>query len=397
MSPVDDSAGLFCDRGTRKHKNVNANLINPTIIQIESECFDAWPNFSHRGVKRLRGLWNPQHLRGLLYDEDLFCHTWRSSIPQDVLYELKRYPDHHSELIELAQLDPARFIHMSRYNPSLTVAVATFWAFKPPWRMPARLKRDARRFELLQMKLRSVLSALGLRGRKEWLRILAKIPASHCGIFHIKSTLQLCEDNRQRRHLRHLSNITPEVRWLMEHPSLPLDMPLLELAAKEPEREGFRLTDLVSSIITSRGISGMELAWPYMGAIRNWESLLRAEWRNAIHCSEPSLQFPPAPVAVESLPGGLEIHPLTSPKMVKEEADQMQNCSEQFLEAIQRGESYLYRVIRPERATLQLHCESSGWEIVEIGLHGNVGKASYRTECLLYQWLRQNKKTAKRH
>jgi hypothetical protein len=380
----------------RKHKNVQADLISQTTIHIEDECYEAWPDFRHRGVKKLRGLWNPKHLQYLLTEKDLFCDAWRRPIPADVLRELQRYFDHHSELIELAQLDPQSFVEISRSNPAMAIAIAMYWAFKAPWEMPPRKVRDAFRLKFLKMKPRSVLSELGLPDKVEWVRFVRKIPGYGSGIYSIKVALRLFEDQKFRRYLRHLPAITMEVSWLLQHPSLPVDMPLLELAVNEPEKDGFLLIDLVSSILTAREMSCCEPTWPYQGAIRTWQSLLRAEWRNALRCGAQSLQFPKAPVSIERLPEGLQIAPLTSPRQVKEEADVMQNCSVQFTEEIQRGERYLYRVTEPERVTLLLQFGPSGWEVEEIGLRENLGKVSSRTESLIYRWIRQNKKMAQR-
>ncbi|MGJ8650848.1 MAG: hypothetical protein ACSHX4_10860 [Opitutaceae bacterium] len=373
---------------------MNADLLNPTTILIEDELYNTWPNYGHQSVERLRGLWNPKYLQHLLNEKDLFCDTWRRPIPLDVLRELQRYCDHHSELIELAQLDPIRFVRLSRSNPAMAIAIATYWAFQAPWEMPPRDKRDAFRLKLLMMKPRLMLSELGHPERDEWVHLMQKLSGYNFGVYLIKRALHLFEDHKLRRHLRHLPAITVDILWLLQHPSLPVDMPLLELAIKEPAQDGFLLVDLVSNILTTREMSCREPAWPYRGTIRSWQSLLRAEWRNALRCGAQSLQFPRAPLPVDTLPEGLELHPLTCPRDVKEEADLMQNCSLEYSDDIQKGERYLYRIKKPERATLLLQLESSGWEIEQIGLYANAGKIRQLTENLIYRWIRQNKKMA---
>jgi hypothetical protein len=377
---------------------VKADLLNSTTILIDNEHFSAWPKFGHLGIKKLRGLWNPQHLKWLLREEDLFCDVWRRPIPIDVLREIRRCPDYHSELIELAQLDPTRFVQLSQSNPALTIIVAAYWAFRAPWRMPSRIKRDTFRRQLLVLKHREILSEICLPAENELTRILRKIPVSYGYISHLKNTLVIYQDKERRRFLRHLNTLTPAIVKLMQHPELPIDMPLLELCAKEPTRNTFYLPDVVSSIVTAREMSCLKPTWPYKGMIRSWESLLRVEWDNALHCGLQSLQFPPPPISVDPLAEALEIAPLHTPQLVIEEAEKMGNCCALFIQAIHSGESYLYRVKKPERATLLLHREPSSWEwqVEEIGLRQNIGEVSARTENLIYYWIRQNKKMAQR-
>lgn len=377
---------------------MKANLLNETNILIDDERYFAWPDFDHRGVQKLRGLWNPKHLKWLLTENDLFCHAWRKPIPADILHQLRRYPDYHSELIELAQLDPARFVQLSECNPALTIIVASYWAFRPPWKMPSRRQRDSYRHKLLALKHREILSELCLPAENKLTRVVRKIPARYGYISHLKNTLVVYQDQEKRRFLSHLNALTPGIIKLMQHPGLPLDMPLLELCAKEPTRDVFYLPDVVNSIITAREMSCLKPTWPYKGMIRSWESLLRAEWSNALHCGLQSLQFPPPPVPVDILADPLEMAPLFTPQLVIEEAEEMGNCCALYIQAIHSGESYLYRVKQPERATLLLRRDPSSWEwqIEDIGLRQNIGEASARTENLIYNWIRQNKKMAQR-
>ncbi|MGB0419293.1 MAG: hypothetical protein ACPGF8_06860 [Opitutales bacterium] len=81
---------------------MKATLLNETTILIDDERYFAWPDFDHRGIQKLRGLWNPKHLKWLLTENDLFCHAWRKPIPADILHQLRRYPDYHSELLDEA-------------------------------------------------------------------------------------------------------------------------------------------------------------------------------------------------------------------------------------------------------------------------------------------------------
>lgn len=369
---------------------MNIQIDNNGTIHIEQERYIPWPNFGHRGVKTLRGVWNPKHLKWLLTEEDLFCGAWRRPIPADVLKELRRYPDYHAELMELAQIDPFRFVRLSRLNPAMVLLIATYWVY-PKWqRMPNRKKRDAFRQRLLSMEPRETLGALVFPSSQGCVRILQKIPSQHCWIYQVTMVFDLLQDKSIARYLPHLSAITPEVVYLLQQHELPIDMHLLELAAREPYRGIQFLPFVVCSIYLSRQRACREPLWPYKGAIRSWSSLLKIEWENAKRCGDQSLQFPPPPVPINRVPEGLTITPLYAPQLLRAEAMQMNNCSEGYMDSIQRGEHYLYRVDAPQRATVLLKREHSQWEVDEIGLPNNDGEPELRTEWLISKWMRSN-------
>jgi len=222
------------------------------------------------------------------------------------------------------------------------------------------------------------------------MRILRKIPAVSCYEYHVQNIIELCSESNIRRYLRHVSRITQEVSWLLRMEQPVLDMALLELAAREPEHNGLRLTDIVSSIVNKREMAERIPCWPYDGSIRSWEQLLRAEKRNAQKCGEVSEVFPAPPVPLERLPEGLTLLPLTTPQMVRDEANEMCNCVVDYLESIQRGENYLYRMEAPVRASVLLKRGCFCWEIQEIGLRYNDGEINTETEWLLTRWMRSN-------
>lgn len=359
-------------------------------ITIGKERYAPWPTFNVKGVDRLGGRLNGKHLKWLLEAEDLFCNTWQRSMPIDVLQEIRRYPEGHAELIELAQLDSQRFIRLSRSNPALAVLVSAYWTSFGWRRIPPAHERKARWDQLLRMEPRDILGALGLPECNEWLHILGKIPVEHSWDYHIRHVIELCGDKQIRRYLRHLSAIPPEVSWLLRMERPLFDMPILELAASQPEYRGLSLTNIVASIITKREMAVREPVWPFGGSIRNWEQLLRAERRNARKCGDISEQFPLPPVPLENIPDGLTLVPLTTPQMVSAEASEMGNCVVDYLKSLQSGEHYLYRMETPVRASVLLKRGRFCWELEEIGLRYNESEVDDETEWLITRWMRAN-------
>ncbi len=94
------------------------------------------------------------------------------------------------------------------------------------------------------------------------------------------------------------------------------------------------------------------------------------------------LPFPDPP-----LPDTPEIRALRTPTDVKEEGDHQNNCVIGLLTVLAAGDAFLYRVLRPERATLLIKKRHGRWQIDEISAAGNV-PVTAETKALVEDWLR---------
>ena len=80
-----------------------------------------------------------------------------------------------------------------------------------------------------------------------------------------------------------------------------------------------------------------------------------------------SRPFPPPPV-----PGAEDIEPLTSRAALSEEGASQLNCVGSFASWVLRGDCYVYRVLKPERATLAIVCRPDGcWRRSQLKAKSN--------------------------
>ena len=71
-------------------------------------------------------------------------------------------------------------------------------------------------------------------------------------------------------------------------------------------------------------------------------------------------------------PGTPELVPLTTPRQLIEEGRLMRNCVAGYAPRVEKRRAYVYRVMRPERATLALTRAPSGaWKVGELYRAGN--------------------------
>jgi hypothetical protein len=71
------------------------------------------------------------------------------------------------------------------------------------------------------------------------------------------------------------------------------------------------------------------------------------------------------------LPGTEDIVPLTSPGELREEGKAQNNCVGSYSRRVRSGRIYIYKVLKPERATLAITRGDGGWIIAELEVAGN--------------------------
>ena len=97
----------------------------------------------------------------------------------------------------------------------------------------------------------------------------------------------------------------------------------------------------------------------------------------------PDPQFPAVP-----LPGINEIQPIDSAAALVEEARAMDHCVLSYAWRVAEGDTYLYRVMNPERATLLIGYRGTAWRMEELAGVRNQPVSS-ATEDLVESWLRR--------
>lgn len=96
---------------------------------------------------------------------------------------------------------------------------------------------------------------------------------------------------------------------------------------------------------------------------------------------EGATAFPPAP-----LPGTTDIHPISSLEDLQAEGRLMHHCVSVYEHKIQRGGCYVYRILRPERATIELELHGKLMRVGHLSLAYNA-TPSQATVDAVNHWL----------
>lgn len=97
--------------------------------------------------------------------------------------------------------------------------------------------------------------------------------------------------------------------------------------------------------------------------------------------TNPTLPFPPPPLS-----GTASIVPLTTLKDLQEEGRRQSNCVGSYEAAVRCGACYIYRVLKPARATLSITHSANGWHIQSLLGHANC-KVKPATVLHVQKWL----------
>lgn len=338
----------------------NYQYLADASIRIESLTLRPWPDFYIKGKHPETG----QILAGLLQSDDPFAMLWRGKIPGEVIEDLMRYPQCMWQgLLEVSQLDPKRFVHLSQHCPALVALMA----MHP---LKQQTDRDLDRLQILQQKRSSRLNLLGLPPTREAYRILAKLTIEDCYPVQLEQLRQAINQRSHRRLIRHLKEINT---WTLSTLQLPiefLDVNLLSMQDSEQmPTECSNLAELCREIAHYRQVLNRFPVWPYKGTGITLHKLIQArnamELELALGKGTKSVRLPSPPLAgIES--SKVRIKPLTTVRELFKEGSELEHCIITYARTILDGTHYAYRMTHPQRATILLAKRESDWFPVQI-------------------------------
>lgn len=243
-----------------------------------------------------------------------------------------------------------------------------------------------------------IMAQLGLPGSKRTMRIMAKIlPTSMSSEVAIGLRGSL-RDEGALKLLGHLPRLNLGVLTLVNDPRLrPLiTIGLLE-ELLEDRREAyfpFAARELDAAVTMAETV-GAELAPLRLHERARITVLheevtgdylrhqaLRHQQRGGVGAGETTLKFPPPPI-----PASLTIRPLPSPEALVLEGQRQSNCVGGYAARVAAGNTYIYQVLAPQRATLSVvRLDHGPWQIGELFL-GQNRRVSLETRRWVKAWL----------
>lgn len=338
--------------------------------------------------------------------------AFRSDVPGVVGDCAANFSSHQWPVMLMVQRQP-RAADLVQSNPLLAYAVANNHLFRSTALRVAELQATA----YCCRKQRDILKWLGFPDTQACVRLLHKLEVANTSPFDLRilrNALEVHPDiMKTLGHLKVINRFVIEMvaNWRVRElvkPSLihevaeglppdwdgqsPADM-ILECAMLKEEAE----LDLPLRAVGRLGqVRAMQEAFDHAylekqrqlaeQRERELEELSRRRARRrAAEKARRNLAFAPFPEP--PLPGTNTIIPLASPNDLQAEGVMQSNCVASYVSKVKRGQCYIYRVLKPERATLSIVMGAdTNWRISELKGYRNKAVGD-KTRLAVAKWL----------
>ena len=289
-----------------------------------------------------------------------------SPIPDEILTATSRFPNRHWHLLNLVARCPGAF-DLVRSTPALALALSSPWAFrKSPPTHPLRSARS-----LLGKRQTDIAAWLGFPDTWSTVKILRKLPPEECTVLNLLHLRGLF--GTHLKTLQHIPGLNGSIIRIMSgeanryraYPGF-----LQEITSQSG------LLDRTARILRYTLWLRERLVDPAIIVLRSYKHLTRAHDHFVDQLGRMDLRivdpppYPPSPL-VPSSPH-LELEPLLTEMDLLEEGRAQENCVGAYGPRVRNGRMYLYRLLKPERATVAVSLSSFGkWELHEIESYQN--------------------------
>lgn len=341
---------------TRQHASpVLRDLISPLCPDTEDDLEFFQSDTQEERERRKKGVAWGKHV----------AEAFFAPVPEGVRDVLLQLADRHWNLFSLLARCPGA-VDLAHSNPALCFALASCWVFHKP--APTHPLREARRLVLRKQK--EIMRWLGFPSMESARRIMAKISLSDLTIPRLLNLRRAIENATLSKTLAHLPRINGFILDVVGSWYEPLVRPsfLHEVAALQVRIHGEDpLQFLKDTMRMSRELGGrLPNGFGSIAQLVRTHDGLSGWHRQHVPPQLLSLSLPSPPF--EGTPG---IVPLTSPAEVIREAHEMHNCCSSYIQRIADGACYLYRVLAPVRATLELVRWEGGWRVGQLEQYAN--------------------------
>lgn len=316
---------------------------------------------------------------------------FRFSLSKPVAHLLEPFRTHQWVLLMLLHDDPGA-VELAQNNPALAYALAQ------------KMGGDRELIAALQcsrMRQRDILEVLGLPASPVAVQLFKKVnPVSLSGDNwpSLVSVIREASDDPKSR-LRHLPSINAGILEILNdaRASRAATPALLEeVALDRAEAHRGRIVHLITSTLRMQDELRSQdrcHSFPNLARLRSVHDTVAENYRRRVRQLTEANESGPAcfqPPPLPGIPG--QIEPITSPAELVDEGEVQGNCVASYAAKVRAGDTYIYRVLRPERATLSIVRRSplSDWDIGELERRHNTD-VSDATEDFVRAWLERNR------
>jgi hypothetical protein len=240
----------------------------------------------------------------------------------------------------------------------------------------------------ISQKRRAILEWLRFPSTEATVRILGKIHPASLAPSLLDSLRGCLADPEVVKRIGHLRSVNMGVVSLVADPRLRTHASsrlLADVSSDKRERHYSFAAELLERTLDMQEVVAADRRVPRFRSkeeIRRFHDEMAVLWSRADRESTTTYRFPKPP-----LPGTPEIVPLRTAADLVEEGEHQHNCVGSYGRYVERGTTYIYRVLKPTRATLSIVRGSDGqWQRGEL-LAADNDPVDARTERAVHRWL----------
>ena len=357
------------------------------------------PSPARPGSPQLRHVTPPLHNMQAVFD------AFQADLPSNVAQALEGYSGFQWNLLLLIHRQPET-LDLIQGSPALAWCLANCDAFRPIYRRPAVEWAAA----LVGRKQAEILKWLGFPGTDSTVKLLRKLGPS---CIDPASMRMLCNTLRDSdsgtKMLRHQSRINAGVHRLCCYRRLAdAAAPSLvnEAAADPQEEDASPRADLLGDTLSLWETLDRDVCPPVFRSLRRIQTVhdeLVVEYQQTLAAERPRPRREKArrrssprkrtrtTFMKPPVPGTRDIIPLCSKAELEREASDQHNCVGIYYQRIKETRDlYVYKVLRPQRATLSLIRRPDGsWRRGELAASRN-RRVRIETRIAVDYWLQKS-------
>ena len=304
---------------------------------------------------------------------------FRFSLPKPVAARTEKFQSRQWALLRLFQAR-AETLEFAQQNPALCFALANFRRFVPA--------SFAEAVKMSAARQRDAAGWLGFPPTEGTARILAKLKAESVSVELLDPLRDAMKDPVFAKTLAHLPELNAGAVTIAADPELRacVTPKLLNEVAGIPSEK--YLSDCATLIRDTLHMffrlhpSRHAPQFQTLARVREIHDEVSTEYLRLQGSGSDAYRFPRPP-----LRGTADIVPIGTVEDLIEEGRTQNNCVATYAERIQARHTFIYRVLKPERATLSIVRGPDGdWQIGELKGQGNRG-ISDLTRTVVQSWL----------
>jgi len=304
---------------------------------------------------------------------------FRFSLPRAIAARVEKFQSRQWALLRLFKAR-AETLEFAQQNPALCFALANFRCF-----IQASLD-DA--VGMSACRQRDIAGWLGFPPTEGTARILAKLKPESASVELLDPLRDALQDAGFARTLAHLPELNAGVVAIAANPELRAAVTpklLHEVAGIPSEKYLADTATLIRDTLRMFFRVNPQRSRPQFQSLARVREMHDDVSVQYLRIEDPSLvafRFPRPP-----LRGTTDIVPICTAEELVAEGREQSNCVATYAERVQSRQTFIYRVLKPERATLSIVRGPDGdWRIGELQRRANSG-ISDLTRHLVQSWL----------